>query len=133
MTQYEFRLSLRSNDPKVITTGNYLKASDDTRHKIFAAMVHSDYPIALCLDRSRTDREVLVAAIESLSYFSAQKSYITNFLRADRNIIITPEMLNNELDKNRDRFSRTRCLSSICVKSAEDGLYQLGFMQITPV
>ena len=95
MTQYEFRLSLRSNDPKVVFTGKYLNQFDDMRHRILSKMVDSQYPIALCLDRSKTDQEVLLAFIESLSNESAQMAYQVNFLMADRGLNITPDMLSN--------------------------------------
>jgi hypothetical protein len=95
MTQYEFRLSLRSNDPKVVFTGKYLNQFDDMRHRILSKMVDSQYPIALCLDRSKTDQEVLLAFIESLSNQSAQMAYQVNFLMADRGLNITPDMPSN--------------------------------------
>ena len=76
MTQYEFRLSLRSNDPKVVFTGKYLNQFDDMRHRVLSGMVNSEYPIALYLDPTKTDQEVLVATIESLSNDSDQMGSI---------------------------------------------------------
>lgn len=95
MTQYEFRLSLRSNDPKVVFTGKYLNQFDDMRHRILSKMVDSQYPIAMCLDRSKTDQEVILAFIESLSNESAHMAYQVNFLLADRGLNITPDMLSH--------------------------------------
>ena len=93
MTQYEFRLSLRSNDPKVVFTGKYLQQFDDMRHRILSKMVDSEYPIALCLDPTKTNEEVLLATIESISNDLAQSAYQVNFLKASRGINITPDML----------------------------------------
>jgi hypothetical protein len=95
MTQYEFRLSLRSNDPKVVFTGKYLSQFDDMRHRILSGMVKSEYPIALCLDPTKTDDEVLLATIESISNDLAQAAYKANFIKASRGINITPDMLSN--------------------------------------
>ena len=93
MTQYEFRLSLRSNDPKVVFTGKYLQQFDDMRHRILSKMVDSEYPIALCLDPTKTNEEVLLATIESISNDLAQSAYQVNFIKASRGINITPDML----------------------------------------
>ena len=95
MTQYEFRLSLRSNDPKVVFTGKYLQQFDDMRHRILSKMVDSEYPIASCLDPTKTNQEVLIALIESLSNNAAQSAYQVNLIKAIRGINITPDMLSN--------------------------------------
>lgn len=95
MTQYDFRLSLRSNDPKVVFTGKYLNQFDDMRHRILSKMVDSEYPIALCSDQTKTDQEVLLATIESLSNDAARMAYKVNYLMAARGINITPDMLSN--------------------------------------
>jgi hypothetical protein len=88
-------LSLRSNDPKVVFTGKYLNQFDDMRHRILSKMVDSEYPIALCLDPTKTDDEVRLALIESLSNDLARSAYKVNFIRASRGINITPDMLSN--------------------------------------
>ena len=95
MTQYEFRLSLRSNDPKVVFTGKYLHQFDDMRHRILSKMVDSEYPIALCLDPTKTNEEVLLATIESISNDLARTAYKVNFIKASRGMNITPDMLSN--------------------------------------
>ena len=95
MTQYDFRLSLRSNDPKVVFTGKYLQQFDDMRHRILSKMVDSEYPIALCLDPTKTDEEVLLALIESLSNDLARMAYKVNLFKASRGKDITPDMLSH--------------------------------------
>jgi hypothetical protein len=95
MTQYDFRLSLRSNDPKVVFTGKYLNQFDDMRHRVLSRMVDAEYPIALCLDPTKTDDEVLLALIESLSNDLARSAYKVNFIRASRGVNITPDDLSS--------------------------------------
>ena len=95
MTQYEFRLSLRSNDPKVVFTGKYLNQFDDMRHRILSKMVDSEYVIALCSDPTKTNQEILLALIESLSNDAARMAYKVNYVMADRGVNITPDMLSN--------------------------------------
>ena len=95
MTQYEFRLSLRSNDPKVVFTGKYLNQFDDMRYRILSKIVDSEYPIALCSDPTKTDQEVLLATIESVSNDLAGIAFKVNYIMADRGLIITPDMLSH--------------------------------------
>lgn len=95
MTQYDFRLSLRSNDPKVVFTGKYLAQFDDMRHRILSRMVDAEYVIGLCSDPTKTKQEILIALIESLSNDAARMAYKANHVMAATGIIITPDMLSN--------------------------------------
>ena len=95
-SRYNFHLSIYSNCDKIVGTEAYLKTKRGSLSQHFLDCVTDrHYPIALCLDPTKTDQEVLLATIESLSNDSAQMAYKVNFLKASRGIDITPDMLSN--------------------------------------
>jgi hypothetical protein len=94
--RYNFHLSIYSNCDKIVGTEAYLKTKRGSLSQYFLdCVIDRHYPIALCLDSTKTDQEIRVATIESLSNLSAQMAYITNSVKAIRNIDITPDMLSN--------------------------------------
>ena len=95
-SKYNFHLSIYSNCEKIVGTEAYLKTKRGSISQHFLdCVIDRHYPIALCLDPTKTDQEVLLATIESLSNDSAQMAYKVNFLKASRGIDITPDMLSN--------------------------------------
>lgn len=95
-TKYAFHLSIYSNCDKITVIETYLRTKLGSLSQQFLECVaDSYYPIALCSDSTKTNQEILVATIESLSHLSAQMTYIANFVKADRGVDITPDMLSN--------------------------------------
>ena len=93
-SKYNFHLSIYSNCEKIVGTEVYLKTKRGSISQHFLdCAIDRHYPIALCLDPTKTDQEVLLALIESLSNDAAQSAYKVNLIKACRDINITPDML----------------------------------------
>jgi len=95
-SKYNFHLSIYSNCEKIVGTEVYLKTKRGSLSQHFLdCVIDRHYPIALCLDPTKTDQEVLLATIESVSNDLARIAFKVNFAKASRGIDITPDMLSN--------------------------------------
>jgi len=95
-SKYNFHLSIYSNCEKIVGKETYLKTKRGSLSQHFLdCVIDRYYPISLCLDPTKTNEEVLLALIESLSNDSAQMAYKVNFIKASRGFDITPDMLSN--------------------------------------
>lgn len=95
-TKYDFHLSIYSNCEKITAVDRYLRNRQGSiSQRFMQCAIDQDYPVSLCGDAEKSNQDILIATIESLSHLSAQMAYITNFVKAARGVDITPDMLSN--------------------------------------